>query len=125
MTGKEMTKKNTFLINRVLLIAILFVVNLSLITLSLAGDERLESDPILDIKLLKDSGKIISLEKILDKLSMFNIHRLLEVEFKQNSVEQNKHPFVYEIEYINDEGYVLEIEVDALTAQVLSLEQGD
>ena len=125
MTGKEMTKKNTFLINRVLLIAILFVVNLSLITLSLAGDERLESDLILDIKLLKDSGKIISLEKILDKLSMFNIHRLLEVEFKQNSAEQNKHPFVYEIEYINDEGYVLEIEVDALTAQVLSLEQGD
>ena len=76
--------------------------------LSLAHDE-------FDFKKLKETGKISSLEIILDKLSEYNITRLLEVDLKR---ENNQ--YIYELEYINDKGIVLEIEVDAVTAQVLS-----
>ena len=78
--------------------------------LSLAHDE-------FDFKELKETGKISSLEIILDKLSEYNITRLLEVDLKR---ENNQ--YIYELEYINDKGIVLEIEVDAVTAQVLKIE---
>jgi uncharacterized membrane protein YkoI len=70
-----------------------------------------------DVKELKEMGKISSLEIILEKLSDYNIDRLLEVELKQKNNQ-----YIYELEYINDKGIVLEIEVDAVTAQVLEIE---
>ena len=71
-----------------------------------------------DVKELKEAGKISSLEFILDKLSTYNIDRLLEIELKR---ENNL--FIYEIEYINDKGVVLEIEVDAVSAEILKIER--
>ena len=86
-----------------------------------------DNDQIYDVKELKDAGKISSLENILDKLSEYDINRLLEVELKlvtfQERSRQTNQQFIYEIEYINGKGIVLEIEVDALTAQVLKLER--
>ena len=75
-----------------------------------------------DVKELKDTGKIGSLEIILEKLSDYNISRLLEVELKQKNNQ-----YIYELEYINDKGVVLEIEVevDAITAPVFEIEHED
>ena len=42
-----------------------------------------------DIKELKESGKINSLENILDKLSGYGINRLLEVELKRGVFQEN------------------------------------
>ncbi|MCK5667203.1 MAG: hypothetical protein KAI17_27140 [Thiotrichaceae bacterium] len=122
---KDMIKKNIFRLNTIVLILIVLWANLLLSSSGRADDSLFENEQLLDIKALKNAGKITSLEQILAKLSMFKIHRILEIEFKQNSSQHDKHPFVYEIEYINDEGFVLEIEVNALSAEVLSLEQGD
>ena len=86
----------------------------------LADEELSESSHYLDIKALNESGKLSSLESILEKLSTHHINRILEIELKQG---QSNHPFIYEIEYINNEGIVLEVEVDAQTAEILSIER--
>ncbi len=86
-----------------------------------------DNEQDFNIKELKDAGKISSLENILSKLSDYGINRLLEVELKCDVFHEGsklvEHRFIYEIEYINDRGIVLEIEVDALTAQVLNIER--
>ena len=107
--------------NMMVLILFLLFSNLFFIHIVCADHEQ-----IFDVKELKEAGKISPLENILDKLSEYGISRLLEVELKrgvfQESSKQINHQFIYEIEYINDKGIVLEIEVDALTAQVLKIE---
>ena len=114
-------------------IFILLTAMLLLAHLSWADSIWTDSVQTFDIKALKKEGKISSLEYILNELSDYNINRLLEIElkrraaqdedFQHGAVQQSpglvKHQFVYEIEYINDKGMVLEIEVDALTAEVL------
>ena len=111
----------------ILLIFILLFFQLSFTKLIRADNDFSDNVQAFDIKELKESGKINSLENILDKLSGYGINRLLEVELKRGVFQENSHQinhqFIYEIEYINDEGIVLEIEVDALTAQVLSIER--
>ncbi|MCW8929191.1 MAG: hypothetical protein OQL19_03005 [Gammaproteobacteria bacterium] len=86
-----------------------------------------DHDPIFNIKELKEAGKISSLETILGKLSPYGIHRILEVELEKNVIQTNdgqiNYQYIYEIEYINNDGIVLEIEVDALTAQILDIER--
>lgn len=104
---------------------LIFLVILSTILLSnllFADTNWFSGKQNYNIKELKASGKITSLENILAKLAEYNIHRLLEVELKQKKSPWNNHSFIYEIEYINNKGVVLEIEVDALTAQILSIE---
>lgn len=85
-----------------------------------------DSVQIFDVKALKEEGKISSLELILDKLSSYNINRLIEIELKRRVLHDSpsipKKQFVYKIEYVNNKGIVLEIEVDALTAEVLNHE---
>jgi len=103
-----MIKQYTF----IFIIAILFS------HLSMADDNHQ-----LDVKELKETGKISSLEFILDKLSRYHIDRLLEVELKRDTSRLINHQYIYEIEYINDNGVVLEIEVDAVNAQVLKTER--
>jgi len=82
-----------------------------------------DSEQTFDIKELRETGKISSLENILDKLSAYKITRLLEIKIKKDTSHPVNQRFIYEIEYINDKGIVLEIEVDALTAHVLNIER--
>ncbi|GEM_PF-6664108 len=76
-----------------------------------------------NIKELKALGKISSMQHILSHLPDYDIKRLLEIELKKKKSARNNQQYIYEIEYINSEGIVLEIEVDALSAQVLHLER--
>lgn len=114
-------------------IFILLTSMLLLAHLSWADSIWTDSVQTFDIKALKKEGKISSLEYILNELSDYNINRLLEIELKRRAAQDEdfqhgvvqqspgrlRHQFIYEIEYINDKGMVLEIEVDALTAEVL------
>jgi uncharacterized membrane protein YkoI len=127
MIRKDMVKPKIITLIVILLFAHLLLTKYSFAENDLTvnhweNDEHTGTRISYDIKSLKAAGKINSLEYLLNKLSAHNINRLLEVELKQDSTHEGNHPFIYEIEYINDEGMVLEIEVDALTAQVLSKE---
>lgn len=115
---KDMMKRGMIIKKRVILIFSLLLTSLLFTNICWADHEQ-----IFDAKTLKEAGDISSLENILDKLSEHDIHRILEIELKQDSSRGAKHPFIYEIEYINGKGMVLEIEVDALTAQVLNIER--
>ena len=118
MIKKDLIKKDMIIKNRVTLILSLLLTSLLFTNTCWADHEQ-----IFDAKTLKEAGKISSLTNILDKLSEHDIHRILEIELKQDSSREAKHPFIYEIEYINGKGMVLEIEVDALSAQVLNTER--
>ena len=98
-------------------ILILVLLTLPFIFLTLVQSSTAD-DAKYDVKTLKEDGKIISLEVILRKLSDHDIHRLLEVE-----LEREGNRYIYEIEYINSKGIVYELEVDAVTAQVLKTER--
>ncbi len=106
---------------------ILLIFTLLFTHLSWADNTGADDEHTFNVKELKEAGKISSLEDILSKLSGYGINRLLEIELKCSHFQGNSHllnhQFIYEIEYINDRGIVLEIEVDALTAQVLKIER--
>ena len=71
-------------------------------------------------KKLSDAGKILSLEKILAKISKHTPGRILEVELETDDGQP-----LYEIELIDDKGLVWELKVDAKTGDVIKKEQDD
>ncbi len=115
-----MTKPKNIVLIVMLLFTHLLLTNYTYAEIDFADNHEENNGQTYAIKALIVSGKISALENILNKLSTHNINRLLEVKLKQKSTHEGNHTFIYEIEYINDEGIVLEIEVDALTAQVLT-----
>ncbi len=104
---------------------ILFL-TLLLLTLSVSADDDEEEEYTPhEIKALKTAGKITSLERILDQLKEFGVARLLEVELIKNRDHPDNSEYLYEIEYIDHQGMVLELEVDALTSQILHHNEDD
>jgi uncharacterized membrane protein YkoI len=59
------------------------------------------------------------LEKILEK-SQQKIGRILEVE-----LERSQSGYIYEIEFVDKKGVVLEMKFDAATGRLLGTESGD
>ena len=88
---------------------IILPVFIVLIQTGIADDNR-----YYDVKELKDAGEITSLENILSQLTEHDINRLLEVE-----LERENNRYIYEIEYLDSKGIVYEVEVDAITAEVI------
>ena len=105
--------------------SILFLLLLFLSITGSADDDEEEEYTPHEIKALKTAGKITSLEHILDQLKTFGVARLLEVELIKNRDHPDNGEYLYEIEYIDHRGMVLELEVDALTSQVLHLNEDD
>lgn len=105
------------------MIRIFIVIFILLLLTPCMADDREEDHQEYNIIELKDAGKITSLEHILKTLSSHHVERILEIELKHVHNNHNKHSFIYEIEYINDNGIVMELKVNALTAQVLNLER--
>jgi uncharacterized membrane protein YkoI len=66
----------------------------------------------------RQEDKILSLEEILGKLDLGPDTRLLEVEH-----EQQHGRYIYEIEYLTNDGDIYELEVDAATGRVLKQER--
>ncbi len=96
------------------------ILMLSLVSSAIADDDD-DKDEYHDfnVKALHNEGKIASLESILNNLAKYKLSRLLEVELVENKDHPDNSEYLYQIEYINPQGKVLELEVDALTSQVL------
>lgn len=69
---------------------------------------------------LVESGTILSLEQILDHLGTRVEGKILEVEF-----EREDGHYIYEIEILDDSGLVRELEVDAVSGEILKMELED
>ena len=69
---------------------------------------------------LVKSGKILSLEQILGTLDQDNRGRILEVEF-----EREDGRYIYEIEILYGSGIVRELEIDAKSGELLTIERED
>lgn len=112
---------NMMIKKRLVLTLLLLLSNFFFINIVYADHED-----IFDVKELKEAGDIASLTNILAGLSTQGVSRILEVKLKRGAVQeastQPEHQYIYEIEYIDAKGMVLEIEVDARTAQVLPKE---
>lgn len=110
---KSQTKR---LIKRTMMLSfiILPLIAILLFQSGVADDDYRLNAEQPDVKELKENGEISSLEAILQKLHDHDISRVLEVE-----LEKKNNRYVYEIEYLNTKGMVYEVEVDALTSQVM------
>lgn len=73
-----------------------------------------------EIKNLKDSGDILSLESILQQVQKDFPGRVIEVE-----LEEEDNAYVYEIELVDKDNVAWELEIDAKTGKVLKHEQDD
>lgn len=67
---------------------------------------------------LLESGEILSLEQILANIRAEYPGRPLEVK-----LEQEKDALIYEIELLDDDGKVWELELDAVTGELLKRER--
>lgn len=72
-------------------------------------------------KRLREAGKILSLEAIVDKYRQhYGGGRILEAE-----LEFERGRYVYEIEFLGQDGRVRELEYDARTGELLDIEEED
>lgn len=79
--------------------------------ISYAGDDHDEAKKLLE------SGDILPLENILKKVRALQPGKILDIELES---EHNR--TIYEIELLTPEGRVLELTIDAKTAELLSTE---
>ncbi|GJM05313.1 MAG: hypothetical protein DHS20C09_13040 [marine bacterium B5-7] len=72
------------------------------------------------IKKLKDSGKIMPLEEIIQKVKKHYPGRIIEIE-----LDNEDGRYIYELEFVGKNNIVWELEVDATSGDVLKYEQDD
>ena len=82
-------------------------------TFTQAGDEYSRSE----IRQMVEEGKILALEIILSNYPEGEYGKLLDLE-----VESELGQIVYELEFLRDDGRVLELEVDAASGLLLEQE---
>jgi uncharacterized membrane protein YkoI len=90
-----------------------------LLLVTISNPLHAEEEDHEEAKDLVESGKIMALEKILEK-SQQKIGRILEVE-----LERSRSGYIYEIEFVDKKGVVLEMKFDAATGRLLGTESGD
>ena len=73
-----------------------------------------------EARALREEGKILPLEVIIDKAKRFKPGKVIETE-----LEKDDGIYVYEIEILDDRGWVWEMEFDASTGELLELELDD
>ncbi len=71
-------------------------------------------------KALREQGKILPLQVILEKVSREHPGQIIETELEEESGR-----YIYELEIVDDEGKVMEIKVDATTGEPLGIEAED
>ncbi len=69
---------------------------------------------------LKESGKIIPLEELINRVRKDYPGRIIEID-----LDDDDGHYVYELELVDDQGIAHELEVDARSGQVLKYEQDD
>ncbi len=93
-----------------------------LMTLSWAGlsSPALADDDHLEARRLMESGAVLPLQTILDRLRLDYPGRILEVE-----LEKEHGIIIYEIEIVDDDGKVRELSVNASTGELLQVKEDD
>ena len=93
---------------------LIFLFTLNMADLSESGQDHDSA------KNLKEAGKILSLEQILEKTGESYPGRFLEAE-----LEKTNGMLIYEIEILDKEGKVWELKYDAKTGELLEKEKED
>jgi uncharacterized membrane protein YkoI len=98
------------------------LVRVSVIILSivLPLSTALADDDYVKARRLLESGEILPLEEILNKVKTVFPGRVLEVE-----LETEHHQVVYELEILGKNGVIREIAIDAKTGELLSNKEDD
>jgi uncharacterized membrane protein YkoI len=81
-------------------------------TIEVEDHERIHS--------LKEAGKILSLESLIETIRRENPGRIIEIE-----LDDDDGRYVYELELVDEQGIVWDLEVDARTGERLKKEQDD
>lgn len=72
------------------------------------------------IRRLKESGRIRSLESVLEEIRRDYPGRIIEIEFDDDDGR-----YTYEIELVDEQGVVWDLEIDARTGKLLEKKQDD
>ena len=94
------------------------LLSLALVAGTISGLSGVHADSdYRDIRKLVERGEILPLEEILARYPEAEFGRLLDLE-----VEEEHGRIVYEMEFLRDDGRVLELEVDARAGTLLRRE---
>lgn len=91
-----------------------------LISVSISSPVMAEDISHSEARMLRESGKILPLETIIEKSKAFRQGEVIDTE-----LEREKGMLVYEIEILDDQGRVWELEFDATNGDLLELELDD
>jgi len=82
---------------------------------SARADDKLDHKEARD---LRQQGKILSLQEILKQVEKDHPGQVIETELERESGR-----YIYELEIVNEQGKVIEIEIDAGTGETLKVEE--
>lgn len=92
-------------------------ISLALVVLLVATGSVADGYDYHDAFRLRESREILPLEDILDRAGLGEDTRVLEIE-----IEREHGVLVYEIEYVDEQGRIREVYIDARTGAVLGWE---
>lgn len=93
---------------------------LLLMTVGMTGSAIADDVSHSEARTLRESGKILPLENIIEKAKNFRQGEIIDTE-----LERDKGMLIYEIEILDDQGRVWELEFDATSGDLLELELDD
>lgn len=98
----------------------LTIFSLLLITTFIASPVMADNVSHPEARMLRESGKILPLETIIEKAKTYRKGQVIDTE-----LERDDDMLVYEIEILDEQGRVWELEFDATNADLLELELDD
>ena len=94
-----------------------FILFTTFLALLITSSISLADSDYLEARKLYESGKILSLEEIIEKVKTHHPGRILEAELENKSGQ-----LIYELEILGKDGIVKEIYVNAETAEIIKTE---
>lgn len=93
-------------------------------TIATPDKERAAGSPGVEdheqIRRLKESGRIRSLESVLEEIRRDYPGRIIEIE-----LDDDDGRYIYELEVVDEQGIVWDLEIDARTGKLLEKKQDD
>ena len=96
---------------------------LSILLIELS-QSALADDDYIEARRLQDSGEILPLQTLLEKIKPAFTGKVLEIEL-EIELEKEKELIVYEVEILGKDGIVREIYINARTGEILSIKEDD
>ena len=93
-------------------------------TIVTPDEGRVASSPGVEnheqIRRLKESGTILSLESVLEQIRRDHPGRIIEIE-----LDNDDGTYTYELELVDEQGIVWDLEIDARTGKLLEKDRDD